>query len=258
LTTVLVLKLCLVPSLIYLVTLAGRRWGPNAAGWLSALPIVAGPILLTMAIEQGSGFVATAAAHTLIAVIAVLVFCLAYAWASGRFGVPGSLLAALTAYAAAVAGLQLIELPLLPGFALVVCVLALAPRLFPRMHGTGARNPVQPNDLPLRMLAGALLTLTVTYAAAGIGPRLSGFFAMFPVMGTILVGFSHAASGREYAVNILLGMVRGYYAFATFCVVLSLLLRGQSIALAFCVAAGAALMVQVVSRRGLAVSMKRG
>lgn len=93
---------------------------------------------------------------------------------------------------------------------------------------------------------------------AGIGPRLSGFFAMFPVMGTILVGFSHAASGREYAVNILLGMVRGYYAFATFCVVLSLLLRGQSIALAFCVAAGAALMVQVVSRRGLAVSIRRG
>lgn len=257
-TTVLVLKLCLVPALIYLVTLAGRRWGPNAAGWLSALPIVAGPILLTMAIEQGSGFVATAAAHTLIAVIAVLVFCLAYAWASGRFGVPGSLLAALTAYAAAVAGLQLIELPLLPGFVLVVCVLALAPRLFPRMHGAGARSPVQPNDLALRMLAGALLTLTVTYAAAGIGPRLSGFFAMFPVMGTILVGFSHAASGREYAVNILLGMVRGYYAFATFCVVLSLLLRGQSIGLAFCVAAGAALMVQVASRRGLAVPMRRG
>ena len=257
-TTALVLKLCLVPSLIYLVTLAGRRWGPNAAGWLSALPIVAGPILLTMAIEQGAGFVATAAAHTLIAVIAVLVFCLAYAWASGRFGVPGSLLAALTAYAAAVAGLQLIELPLLPGFALVVCVLALAPRQFPRMHGAGARSPVQPNDLPLRMLAGALLTLTVTYAAAGIGPRLSGFFAMFPVMGTILVGFSHAASGRVYAVYTLLGMVRGYYAFATFCVVLSLLLRGQSIGLAFCVAAGAALMVQVASRRGLAVSMTRG
>ncbi len=257
-TTALFPKLCLVPSLIYLVTLAGRRWGPNAAGWLSALPIVAGPILLTMAVEQGSGFAATAAAHTLIAVIAVLVFCLAYAWASGRFGVPGSLLAALTAYAAAVAGLQLIELPLLPGFAVVVCVLALAPRLFPRMQGAGERSPVQPNDLPLRMLAGALLTLTVTYAAAGIGPRLSGFFAMFPVMGTILVGFSHAASGREYAVNILLGMVRGYYAFATFCVVLSLLLRGQSIALAFCVAAAAALTVQVVSRRGLAVSMKRG
>jgi hypothetical protein len=257
LTTVLLLKLCLVPSLIYLVTLIGRRWGPNAAGWFSALPIVAGPILLTMAIEQGSGFVATAAAHTLIAVIAVLVFCLAYAWASGRFGVPGSLLAALTAYAAAVAALQLLELPLLPGFVLVVCVLALAPRLFPRMQGVGERSARQVNDLPLRMLAGAALCLTVTYAAAGLGPRLSGFFAMFPVMGTIIVGFSHYASGRVYAVNILLGMVRGYYAFATFCVVLSLLLRGESIALAFGVAAGAALVVQVLSRRGLSLSPKR-
>ena len=253
-TTVLLLKLCLVPSLIYLVTMIGRRWGPNAAGWFSALPIVAGPILLTMAIEQGAGFVSTAAAHTLIAVIAVLVFCLAYAWASTRWAVAGSLCAALAAYAAAVASLQLLELPLLPGFALVVCVLALAPRLFPRTHGAGERSAAQPNDLPLRMLAGAVLCFAVTYAAAGIGPRLSGFFAMFPVMGTILVGFSHYASGRDYAVNILLGMVRGYYAFATFCVVLSLLLRGQSIALAFGLAAVAALVVQVLGRRGMGFS----
>lgn len=256
--TVLILKLCLVPSLIYLVTLIGRRWGPNAAGWFSALPIVAGPILLTMALEQGSRFVETAAAHTLIAVIAVLVFCVAYAWASGRFGVAGSLAAALGAYAVAVAGLQLVELPLLPGFAVVVGVLALAPRLFPRVDGIAERSTKQANDLPLRMLAGALLSFTVTWAAAGIGPRLSGFFAMFPVMGTILVGFSHHASGRAYAVNILLGMARGYYAFATFCVVLSLALRGQSIALAFGMAAGAALMVQLLSRRGIALSLKRG
>jgi hypothetical protein len=258
LTTILLLKLCLVPSLIYLVTLVGRRWGPNAAGWFSALPIVAGPILLTMAIEQGSNFVATAAAHTLIAVIAVLVFCLAYAWASGRFGVFGSMVAALAAYSAAVAGLQLLELPLLPGFALVVVVLALAPRLFPRMDGSGARSAAQANDLPLRMLAGALLCFVVTYAAAGIGPRLSGFFAMFPVMGTILVGFSHHASGRAYAVNILLGMARGYYAFATFCVVLSLLLRERPIAVAFGVAALAALFVQLLSRRGMVFKAKRG
>jgi hypothetical protein len=151
----------------------------------------------------------------------------------------------------------LIELPLLPGFLLVLCVLALAPRLFPRIDGVAERNVRQINDLPLRMLAGAVLCFVVTWAAAGIGPRLSGFFAMFPVMGTIIVGFSHHASGRAYAVNILLGMARGYYAFATFCVVLSLLLREQSIALAFGVAALAALVVQVLSKRGLSLSQKR-
>jgi hypothetical protein len=168
------------------------------------------------------------------------------------------MVAALAAYAAAVAGLQLLELPLLPGFALVVGVLALAPRLFPRMDGSGARSAAQANDLPLRMLAGALLCFVVTYAAAGIGPRLSGFFAMFPVMGTILVAFSHHASGRAYAVNILLGMARGYYAFATFCVVLSLLLRERPIAVAFGVAALAALFVQLLSRRGMVFKAKRG
>jgi len=257
-TTVLILKLCLVPALIYLVTLIGRRWGPNAAGWFSALPIVAGPILLTMALEQGRGFVATAAANTLLAVIAVVVFCLAYAWAARRCGVAGSLLAALAAYAVAVAGLQLVELPLLPGFALVVGVLLVAPRLFPRMAGSdaAARNSRQPNDLPLRMLAGAALSFTVTCAAAALGPRLSGVFAMFPVMGTILVGFSHYGSGRDYAVNILRGMVRGYYAFATFCVVLSLALRERPVALAFAVAVACALVVQVASKRGMTFAGK--
>ncbi len=248
---ILVLKLFLVPALIYIVTLIGRRWGPDAAGWFSALPIVAGPILLTMALEQGRGFVATAAGNTLLAVIAVLVFGLAYAWAARRFGVLGSMLCALGAYAAAVAGLQMVELPLLPGFALVVCLLMVTPRLFPPSEGAGARSARQPNDLLLRMLGGAALSFAVTCAAAGLGPRLSGFFAMFPVMGTILVGFSHYASGRAYAEGILRGMVRGYYAFATFCVVLSLALRERSVAVAFGVAAVAALVVQVVSRRGM-------
>lgn len=54
-TAVLALKLTLVPLLIYLVTLAGRRWGPAVAGWL-AFPIVAGPTLLTLALEQGLPF----------------------------------------------------------------------------------------------------------------------------------------------------------------------------------------------------------
>jgi hypothetical protein len=124
------------------------------------------------------------------------------------------------------------------------------------MTGAGERSAAQANDLPLRMLAGAVLCFAVTWAAAGIGPRLSGFFAMFPVMGTILVGFSHHASGRDYAVNILLGMARGYYAFATFCVVLSLLLRERPLALAFGLAAVAALGVQLLSKRGLVLSAR--
>jgi hypothetical protein len=55
-TAIIFLKLFLVPALIYAVTLAGRKWGPTVAGWMSAFPIVAGPILLVFTMEHGAQF----------------------------------------------------------------------------------------------------------------------------------------------------------------------------------------------------------
>ena len=46
----LLLKLVLVPGLIALVTMAGRRFGPRIGGWLNALPLVAGPVLFFLAL----------------------------------------------------------------------------------------------------------------------------------------------------------------------------------------------------------------
>lgn len=238
------LKLLLIPSLIALVTLAGRRWGPAVAGWLSAFPIVAGPILLAISLEQGADFAATAAANTLLAVLAILVFGIAYA-RSARLGMPRAMLVALLAYAGAVLALALVPaLPSWAGFSAVVLALLAAPRLFGSVPPPAAAGE-SANDLPWRMLAGAALCMSVTYAAAGLGPRLSGLFAMFPVMGTVLVGFSHRANGPDFAVALLRGMVNGYYAFAVFCLVLSSLLRSQPLGTAFLAALGAALAVQL-------------
>jgi hypothetical protein len=250
---ILLLKLFLVPFLIYMVTLAGRRWGPAVAGWLSAFPIVAGPILLTVALEHGAGFAATAAEGTLLAVVAILVFSIAYAWASSRFGVFGSMVGALLAYAAAVAALQAVHPPLGACFVFVWAALLLAPRLFPAVAPSAPSPQAGGNDLPWRMAAGAVLVLSVTFAASSIGARLSGFFAMFPVMSSVLVGFSHARSGRAFAVALLRGMVFGYYAFSVFCLVVALLLRGHSIALAFNAAFACALAVQIAVKRMMRV-----
>lgn len=262
---ILLLKLFLVPALIYAVTLVGRKWGPGVAGWMSAFPIMSGPILLTVTLEQGAAFAARAAEGTLLAVVAVLVFSVVYAWVAERAGMALSMLAALLAWAASVAGLQALHLPVAVCFALVVGALLLAPRLFPALRtdatdATDATVPVrepgrkttgaaQASDLPWRMLAGALLVLAVSYSAATIGPRLSGFFAMFPVMSTVLVGFSHVRSGRAFAVALLRGMVYGYFAFATFCLVLSLMLREGSMAAAFGAAFVCALAVQLAVKR---------
>ena len=52
----LLLKLTIVPLFIALVTLAGKRWGTRLAGILGGLPVIAGPIVVILALEQGQAF----------------------------------------------------------------------------------------------------------------------------------------------------------------------------------------------------------
>src|SRR2546429_663843 len=78
------LKLTLVPVFIAGVTLGSRRWGPRIGGWLNAVPMVAGPALVFLAIEQGAAFASRAALNTLAGLIGVATFSLAYGWAALR------------------------------------------------------------------------------------------------------------------------------------------------------------------------------
>jgi hypothetical protein len=248
-SAVLLLKLLLVPALIALVTLAGRRWGPAVAGWLSAFPIVAGPILWFMAIEQGAAFAARAAVGTLSAVLALLAFGLGYAWAATRCPWPLSLLLAYAGYAAAVVALGLWKPGTLPVAGLVVVAgLWLAPRLYPVLPASAKAQSKPPNDMLLRMGLGALLVLLVTHFAANLGPDLSGVFAMFPVMGTVLVLFTHRSAGAAATIQLLRGMVLGFYAFGTFCVVLAWALSATGVGPAFIWALAAAAVIQFLSR----------
>lgn len=249
---ILILKLVLVPALMAGVTLAGRRWGPATAGWLSAFPVVSAPILLFMALEQGPAFTATAAVGTLSAVLAILTFGLAYARAATRLAWPLSLAIGMGAYALAVATLHQHGPSLAQAAPLVLLALLLAPRLYPASADSPHTPPARPaQDLLLRMLAGAVLTLLVTQFAASLGPGLSGMFAMFPVMASVLTVFTHRHDGPSAAVKLLKGSVLGYYAFATFCTVLALTLPSRGVAFSFLAALCAALSIQAISRLAL-------
>ena len=246
------LKLTLVPALIAGVTMAGRRWGPAVAGWLSAFPVVSGPILLIMTLEQGPDFTSAAAVGTLSAVLAILVFGIAYAWAATRHAWPTSLITGLAAYAAAVAGLSHSTPSLLLFAPMVLGALVMAPRLYPEPpapSATQAAHARPTNDIALRMLAGAVLVMLVTHFAPLMGPSLSGVLAMFPVMASVLVVFSHRHVNAFFAIQMLRGMVLGYYAFAAFCSVLAMALPTAGTTAAFGLALAAAVSVQVLSRR---------
>lgn len=251
-TPTLFLKLFLVPALIALVTLAGRRWGPAVAGWLSAFPIVAGPILLFIALEQGAAFAAKAAVGTLSAVLAMLAFGLSYAWAAKRLPWLLSLPLAYLGYAAAVFLLDWWQ-PTLPAAAIGVLLgLWVAPRFYPEPPPASKPLLKPARDMLLRMGLGVLLVLSVTYFAASLGPVLSGVLAMFPVMGTVLVLFTHRGAGAAATIQLLRGMVLGFYSFSMFCAVLAWTLPVTGPGLAFLYAFAAAAVVQLCSRLWMA------
>jgi hypothetical protein len=247
-SVILGLKLVLVPALIAGITLAGRRWGPAVAGWLSAFPVVSAPILLFITLEQGSAFAANAAIGTFASVLANLAFSIAYAWTATRHSWSMSLLAGFTAYAGAVAVLTLWA-PSLPEAAIAVTVgLVVGLRMYPAPSSSTHPPSDPPNDLAWRMIAGAILVFGITHFSSRLGPRLTGSLAMFPVMASVVVAFSHHHSGPGFAIRLLRGMALGYFAFGSFCLVLALLLPSESIGTSFMMALTCAALVQVISR----------
>ncbi|MEP6609888.1 MAG: hypothetical protein ABJA83_14595, partial [Burkholderiaceae bacterium] len=221
-STVLVLKLLLVPLFIWGVTLASRRWGPAVGGWLSAFPVVSAPILFFIALEHGATFTARAALGTLSAVLANIAFGVSYAWVATRFSWALSLVAGFVGYFLAVACLSFWTPSLYIAVPVVWATLLVAPRLYPSL-GPSTQHAYKPaNDVFWRMGAGVVLVLLVTHFSSALGAQLSGAFAMFPVMASVLVVFSHRHSGSAFAISLLRGMVLGYYAFSIFCIVLSL------------------------------------
>jgi hypothetical protein len=253
-SVILGLKLVLVPALIAGITLAGRRWGPAVAGWLSAFPVVSAPILLFITLEQGSAFAANAAIGTFASVLANLAFSIAYAWTATRHSWSVSLLAGFTGYAGTVAGITLWA-PTLPAAAIAVTAgLVLGLRMYPAPSSPTHPPADPPNDLVWRMIAGAILVLSITHFSSRLGPRLTGSLAMFPVMASVVVAFSHRHSGSGFAIRLLRGMALGYFAFGSFCLVLALLLPSGSIGTSFAAALTCAALVQVISR----IFLRRG
>jgi hypothetical protein len=243
----LALKLFLVPSLIAVITLIGRRWGPLVAGCLSGFPVVVGPILLLVSIEYGPVFAAGAAAAALHAVLGNVVFSLGYAWAATRFSWWISLPAALAGYAMAQLGLSAFSLTLTLSLIMTLVGIWVGARAFPKNIAVRPPAPPPPIELPARMLAGALLVLLVTLFASTLGQRASGIFAMFPVMSCVLACFSHPASGVGFVIRLLQGMIANFYSPVTFCFVLALALPALGTSRGFLIAVACAMLAQAGS-----------
>jgi hypothetical protein len=245
----LAVKLTLAPALVVGSSLAGRRWGHQLAGLLVALPLVAGPILLITELEHGAHFAAGAAAASLLGLIALVSFVIVFAHVARRAGWLGAVLAGWAAFVAVALALGQMSIPAGFAVALAVGAFALAPRLLPAdAHEPDLALAALPRwDLPARAVATALLVLGLTGAAAGLGPRLTGVLAPFPVSNTVLAAFVLVLEGPAQLDDFFRGFLRGVYGFAAFCFLVAVLVIPLGVLAAFLIALCGALLAQRIA-----------
>jgi len=240
----LALKLVLVPIFLLLVSMSGKRWGPKVAGWLAGFPVVAGPILFLLALEKGPEFAAQAAVLSVSAICASEIFNFAYAWVCKRNAWPTALMVALVAWFVAASALSMLPVSIACATGVAAVAVMFGQRFLPRGNVVPAGLPLHYRDLALRMAAGALLTLTVTYLAGTVGAKWSGLLAVFPLLGIVLSVSSQRAHGPEFVISLLRGMILGRFSFAAFCLALAVLLPRQGIAIGFAGALALSMFVQ--------------
>ncbi|WP_460153421.1 hypothetical protein [Pseudomonas sp. S2_B07] len=251
----LMLKLLVIPGFLLLISLAGKRWGPSVAGWLSGLPVVVGPILFFLAIEQGEVFAAQSATAALSAMFAMIAFCVTYAQVAQRANWSLALLVSLSVWALAAVILSLIPPSLVFSVIAAATALLAAPYLFPKVKPLVSGPAPKSDKLLLRMMAGALLTLAVTLLASTVGERWSGLLAVFPVLGSVMAVFSQQTRGPAFTAALLRATATGMYSFAAFCLVLALALPHMGLS-AFALGVAVSVAMLGVTRQLLARPVK--
>jgi hypothetical protein len=244
---ILATKILLAPLCVVAVSLAGRRWGTAIAGVLGGLPVVAGPILLVLALVHGDSFGAEAAAGTLLGLSALATFVVVYGRVSPFLGPAASVVCGWTGFLVAVAILDQIHPP--PGLALAIAAtsFAIGMRLLHAPPGEpGEIGELPWWDLPARGLAAMALVIALTAASGALGPNLSGLLAPFPIITSVLAAFTHLHGGPEQVKVLLRNFLIGFYGFAAFCFVLAISLPSLGTGLSFSLATAVALVVQLL------------
>lgn len=239
----LALKLALSPTLILIASLAARRWGVLVAGWIAGFPLTSGPVSIFLAVEQNLDFAAAAARGTLVGVIAMVGFCLAYARLAPAHGPAVSMIGGLACLLAAAAALIVLEpaLPVTLGLLAATILASLA--AIPRVAVRPAPAPPPWWDIPARMIVAVGLVFGLTEFADRLGPDLSGLISPVPVFASVLAVFTHRHQGGAAVAELLRGVVLGSVSFSVFFLVVALALGPLGLVASYSLAALAAALV---------------
>jgi hypothetical protein len=252
--TVLALRVVLAPCFVVCASLVAHRFGARIGGVVAGLPVIAGPILLVLALQHGSTFASDAAVGVLLGMVGLAAFVLAYV-ATARWRSWASAAAAgYAAFALAVVAMRPLSVSAFPALIIACGALVLTLGLLPRPpRADGATLVPGRWNLPARAACTAIAVVSVTALAPALGPHLSGLVTTFPIITAVLAVFTHAQRGRDETIRLLRGFTVGFFSYAAFGVVVATTIRPLGVGWSFALATAVALCVQAA---GVAASQQ--
>jgi uncharacterized membrane protein (GlpM family) len=225
---VLLLKLTIIP-----LAIMERLHGPRVAGWLSGFPVVALPLLLFITLDHGPAFGSASALGAWYGLVAWLSFAMAYSWCSRILNWFWCIVISIAVWT--VMALVMLEAQqlspwtmLLPVLAFIVALLA-----YPRGEASDEQREHVWWGLPVRMIAGAVLTVVITQFSDALGSRWSGLFSTFPMIGSVIAVSNHIQYDPRAVQEAVAGMSMGLASIGAFCFALYILLGMTGVWTAF-------------------------
>jgi hypothetical protein len=248
------LRLALVPAAVWLASLAARRWGHTASGYLGGLPLIGGPITLFIALDYGAEFAARSATVTLAAILGQAAHLTVFAHVARRARWPAALAAGWASFA--VVAFAVTVSPLTPVIALLLALAGLAAAwlLLPHPEEEATLPAVPRAEMHLRVGAAFVLAVIILWAAARFGPVVSGVLLSVPVTGSIMPPFTLALYGPDAVARLTRGFIVGLSGFTAFFFTLAAGVVSLGITAAFAAAVLVALATLYAASRLLPIA----
>lgn len=241
-------RLAATAGIVVAVTLLVDRLGPRIGGVVAGLPIVVGPGLAFIALDETPSYLGEAAGFVLVSLTATAAFLLAYGRAARQAGPAAALLLAIGAWAGTAILLAGIGMGPVVAAGLFALASLLAARLLRRAGPGPAAPPGKAGRFALFLragLAGALVG-AVSLASRALGPELAGILLAYPIGMTVIAVTIHQRQGSRIVIATLAATALGSLSIGAFALAVALLAPVAGGAVALAAALGAALLVSLL------------
>ena len=207
----LALKIFLSPLLMLIVTWLQARTSANAGGRFMGWPLVTGPIIFIIFLQEGAAFAAKTAHGALLGQISLIAFAWSYSFIALRAPWYAAIPVATVTFIGSVYLISLIHVPLWLTFILLTAALILVNRYWPRYEPITTPLSSPRWELYLRIALVITLVFVLSEFSQTLGPSLTGGFSTYPVIATIMGTFNHKRFGANAAIGLHHGLMQRLY-----------------------------------------------